>query len=1076
MDLDAQQASQAVPRFASFRPIGLPTPTFTPDENSRSGKRSTSNHHRERSEKPHRQSHQQNVSSRNSDLIEDFTSASKQQSVEYDEPSGFFAIDLKGDPQNLDYGSSYGTTSYSLTGHNIPLGLKTVAHGTTPSGKGKESISKQLLKSLGQERAQCFIVGSITNLPEDEGADFVSLQPQKASKQSSHLTEKHMPPRNLDKRFQHAIEDRLRLNVEDGCSSDPASSEDDTTRLPTLGESLRQCKAALLNKVEQDPKDWRSWLTLVELQNESDGFLHVSSKARQTNAERRSLAEVNLSIYEKALKSVIDPRGRERLHLGMMSEAHAVWERSKVFSKWRMILQEHPSSHWIWKKYLDFYQSNVPSFSLDETRKHFLQCIQDVHEFVGPNQPLHSDSYIVQLYILLRLTVLLREAGYVELATATWQALLEFEFCKPSSFRCTAENFKDTLHERSLVAFEQFWNSEIPRIGELNAKGWLNFDERTEEEPSPPAVGAPLQKGGVGMNRWADAERKAGKCSDTPGRSIDGSGDDPYSVVLFSDIKPALIDSSSFPDHHTLLAAFLSFCHLPPHKNDPTNLTDPWYNDQYLRNEMLKDGAILKRFGLVSAGNLAYDDGSPDINKAAHSVPCPSLSTPFANPLAKHLISPDTLFSPPDEWFSSFGSDPWSHVSVAKDFVLVTLRTLVKQGIGGEDLAEYLLAFELRVSPRTVSKSAKHLLKKNPSSLRLYNAYALIQNQLGEAEMANTVFATAIRMSATSDGMARHDMVLLWRSRICILLNTGQTTFALEQLLKFGLEESSGAVSEGSGKASNIGSTTARLRLRNALTAGRDLMLSLSLATLAVYYSELLVILDYLANDTVLQAVENPFRENLHSLTKNAASSDRNAEALFRQSFAKLLYTHITHKRPYSPSTFRSFLAESITAFPHNTIFLSLYAWNESRFRIDDRVRGIMREVVFTTKNHTCAENREPTDNIIPQVFAIYIDLSRGVAHGSNYNAVRGTFERALQNEGAAHSATLWKLYLLFEFASGDMKRATGVFYRAVRACPWVKELFLLAFEYLGDVMGDRELRGVYTMMVERELRIRVAV
>ncbi|KAL9010726.1 MAG: hypothetical protein Q9173_004368 [Seirophora scorigena] len=1075
MDFDAQQASQGVPRFASFRPIGFPTPTLRPDENSRSEKRSTSNHYRERSEKSHRQSHQQHLSSLNSDFVEDFSSASKQQSVKYDEPSAFFAIDLKGDPQNLDYGSSYGTTSYSLTAHNIALGLKTVAHRTTPSGKGKESISKQTLKSLRQERVQHFTVGSITNLPEDEGADFVSLQPLKASKQPSHLTENHTPPRNLDKRDQHAIEDRLRLNVEDGCSSDPASSEDDTARLPTLGERLRQRKAALLNKVEQDPRDWRSWLTFVELQNESDGFLHVSSKARPTNAERRSNAEVNLSIYEKALKSVIDPRGRERLHLGMMSEARAVWERSKVFSKWRMILQEHPSSLRIWKKYLDFYQSNLPSFSLDETRKHFLQCIQDVHEFVGPNQPLHSDSYTVQLYILLRLTVLLREAGYVELATATWQGLLEFEFCKPSSFRCTAEQFKDTLHERSLVAFEQFWNSEVPRIGELNARGWLNFDERTQEEPSPPAV-APLQKGGVAMKWWADAERKAGSCFDTPSRSIDGSDDDPYSVVLFSDIKPALIDTSSFPDHHTLLAAFLSFCHLPPHKNDPTNLTDPWHSDQYLRNEMLYDGVILKRFGLISAGNVAYDDGHPDISKAAHSIPCPSLSTPFATPLTKHLISPDTLFSAPGEWFSSFGPDPWSHVPVAKDFVLVTLKTLVKQGIGGEDLAEYLLAFELRVSPRTVSKSAKYLLKKNPSSLRLYNAYALIQNQLGEAEMANTVFATAIRMSATSDGMARHDMVLLWRSRIFILLNTGQATFALEQLLNFGLDESSGAVSEGSGNASNIGSTTAPLRLRNALTAGRDLMLSLSLSTLAVYYSELLVILDYLVNDTILQAVENTFRENLHSLTKNAAPSDRNPEALFRQSFARLLYTHITLKRPYSPSTFRSFLAESITAFPHNTIFLSLYAWNESRFRIDDRVRRIMREVVSTTKNHTREGDREPTDTIIPQAFAIYTDLNRGVAHGSNYNAVRGTFERALQSEGAAHSATLWKLYLLFEFASGDMKRATGVFYRAVRACPWVKELFLLAFEYLGGVMGDRELRGLYTMMVERELRIRVVV
>ena len=54
--------------------------------------------------------------------------------------------------------------------------------------------------------------------------------------------------------------------------------------------------------------------------------------------------------------------------------------------------------------------------------------------------------------------------------------------------------------------------------------------------------------------------------------------------------------------------------------------------------------------------------------------------------------------------------------------------------------------------------------------------------------------------------------------------------------------------------------------------------------------------------------------------------------------------------------------------------------------------------------------------------------------------------------------------------------RAKAVYWRAVRACPWVKELYLLAFEYLREGMGEDELRGVYGMMEDKGLRLHVAL
>ena len=66
----------------------------------------------------------------------------------------------------------------------------------------------------------------------------------------------------------------------------------------------------------------------------------------------------------------------------------------------------------------------------------------------------------------------------------------------------------------------------------------------------------------------------------------------------------------------------------------------------------------------------------------------------------------------------------------------------------------------------------------------------------------------------------------------------------------------------------------------------------------------------------------------------------------------------------------------------------------------------------------------------------------------------------------------------MFECERGGGRRAaTTVLYRGVKACPWVKELYLLPFEYLREgegAMSEKDLRGWYEMLVEKELRVHV--
>ncbi|KAI4176573.1 MAG: hypothetical protein LQ343_000864 [Gyalolechia ehrenbergii] len=1089
MDPGGQQGSKAIPRFASFRSEVLPTPSPEPTEGTDANGPRSSNHHRNSVRKHRRHANKRPSPSIASGHGSDPLLESKQQYERLENSPTTFTLDVKGDFRNLHYGSNYGVPSYPRAPTRVALGSKSsvasIAHRTTSADQGKRTISKQIIPELRRQTSKRVKAGS--NSDQDDGRpDFIPLQrPKLVKRNQKRWTNGHTSFRNMGSPTHWLIdgESQSTPNSDEDTENftDESGSERESPGVSVLDEHLQWKRAALSSKVEQDPANWQSWVELVELQDEMDGFLLDSSQVRLSNAERQSNAEIVLSICNKALRSVVDPEGRERLYLCQMSKVPQVWERGKVLSRWQPILQEHPSSHRLWTKFLDFNQSTFSGFSLEETRKQYLGCLdmlQAARERSHSEPAQQSEIFSSQVYILLRLTLMLREAGYAEMGVAMWQALLEYQFNKLQQTRHTSQQAaaKSTYHE-STLAFQQFWNSETPRIGEPNAKGWLKFNENDFEYEQLSEIAEVLsQAEGITLRSWSETEREVASTSRTPRRSIDKSSDDPFRVAFFWDVRSALIESPTPSDTTTMLSAFLCFCHLPPYLDSSNLHIKPWYSDQFVRNEVLYDQSMSAAFSQRGSGSMSpnlanFEDSVPDAN-----VSNSSSAAPFVFPLTEHQISSDTLFSTSRGWFSAFGAGFQSAWPIPKEFALQTLKFLVDHGIGGDDLAEYLLALELQVSPATVKKSAKSLLKTRPSSLRLYNAYALVQGQLGKREEAKTVIETAIRMSTTLDDSARRDVILLWRSRMWQHLSDGETSIALGLLLRFEPGSDSEGRTNDEDKTLDATSATPRLRLRKALSAGRDHMLSLGFATHAVCYAELLVVLEYLQDATSLQAAQGSFRANLDILTKYTLSN-RTSEALFRQSFARLLYTHIIHKRPFSPATIRSFLTESITAFPQNTIFLSLYAWNESRFRIDDRVRGIMRDVVFGHRHHhRPASDDAASNSIIPHFFAVHTDLHRGIAHGSNQNAIRGSFERTIRSEDAAHSASLWKLYFLFEYENGEMKRTRDLFYRAVRACPWVKEVYMLAFDYLAEVMSEEELRGVYEMMLEKELRIHVAL
>eukprot|EP00842_Homolaphlyctis_polyrhiza_P001995 jgi/Hompol1/2797/HPOL_006163-RA len=74
------------------------------------------------------------------------------------------------------------------------------------------------------------------------------------------------------------------------------------------------------------------------------------------------------------------------------------------------------------------------------------------------------------------------------------------------------------------------------------------------------------------------------------------------------------------------------------------------------------------------------------------------------------------------------------------------------------------------------------------------------------------------------------------------------------------------------------------------------------------------------------------------------------------------------------------------------------------------------------------------------------------------------------------YSTSIWYLAIQFEARVGELARGKSLFYRAISECPWAKDLYLLAFDTLAACFAEDELRELYAIMEDKEIRIRAPV
>jgi hypothetical protein len=452
-----------------------------------------------------------------------------------------------------------------------------------------------------------------------------------------------------------------------------------------------------------------------------------------TRDESKALADIKLSMYQKALSHVRSSEYRERILVGLMREGGRVWSSQKLAKEWSDITTQNPESFALWKARMDFELGNISTFSYEAIKERFiirLRFLQD--KLLEQPEPGITRRDIVEqaVYVFLRLTRFLHAAGFTDLAVGAWQAMLELHFARPGSGSMTKEQAMSDLG--------QFWESEVPRLGEKGATGWRKFAENASSV-DPPDGKQPgsrtLPATRDAYKAWAATEKQQVLEARMPARTVDeGIEEDPYRVVMFGDLEELLLH---FPDHQDrnfrsqFLDAFLLFCGLPPAFGGSTLLRSA-LNDPCIYDGSKDFDVMIKQPSEATAAMERHKEPPRFRQDGSHMV----LSSDV-------LVSGGNWFSYLPSWVRLY---PEHDEPVERSYVLTTLSQLVRLH-GVEMLGEYYLALEWLNNPSDVKKTAKSVLRQYPSKSSLYNIYALIEWANGNNEAAQKVMTAATSQS-----------------------------------------------------------------------------------------------------------------------------------------------------------------------------------------------------------------------------------------------------------------------------------------------------------------------------------------
>ncbi|KAL2410637.1 hypothetical protein ABEF94_004301, partial [Exophiala dermatitidis] len=593
--------------------------------------------------------------------------------------NALYVEDRRGDRQNLAYGAldRYAVPRYRASGGGVLLGLDR-RYRIISRSETRCEIENVEIDSSRRTRKQSLLSTVVSEDP-------APLKPKQSSE--SDLQKDFLELDDGHSRKRRRITDRPGPQLSDTDGESSVSSESDAEDLDHDAfeafkkDPVHQRHVELSRATVENPQDPEVWLAFIDYQQTY--FSHESG-LRISSTSGRSLIDLKISLYEQALSHVKDAKGRQTLMLGMIQEASKIWDAEKQASQWRKFLHKD-SSFELWVLYLNFVQSNQVRFTFESCLDLYRTCLKNFQSY---EQGRWRDMCCV--YLVLRCTLLFWQCGLTEEAIGIWQALLEYNFFRPEK----------PTSEELIESFQQFWESEVARIGDEGATGWNSMSSADLEANADRKV-FEIPSGDIAA--WANAENDLDRCAAMPARSLDDVDEaDPYRVLLFSDIKDFLFATDTPEGSWLLQDAFLLFVGLPP----LSDLPEPrqWRGDPFIYTQLHAAAnwslSVMSKQDTFNLADVLCETGP--------SLPMNALST--SRTVTRYCLH----------------------------FVRRCLLQLAIVAYGGgtdESLPVFAISLESRIDPKAARKQAKAILKRI-DNLSLYNAYAILEFEAGNFDSA----------------------------------------------------------------------------------------------------------------------------------------------------------------------------------------------------------------------------------------------------------------------------------------------------------------------------------------------------
>ncbi|KAJ7654952.1 NRDE-2, necessary for RNA interference-domain-containing protein [Mycena polygramma] len=911
----------------------------------------------------------------------DIPKAAKSKDRPVDEPSRsdstsrFFYSDRKGDSLNIQYGGLNAREVPKYRTGRVVLGLSPsfstfrTAYGIevgVPAKRKTPSLtdaSSRALLSRAPTRSLVNATASSSKYEERDG--FLRL-----------------PSRTVHEQSYRSIEDTKdnsdSESESDGGESDMGdSSEEDTPN------SHQATMRSINERLAADPSV-SNWLSLL-----SHTLLTVPTTSKNSTSAR---SEISLSILSRAVAA---------------NAGEEVWHESKLRAEWEDALRKVDGVD-IWMEWLEWRirKGNNGISAVVEDAKRALAAVQ-------------ADE-VGKVRLFWRLAVAFQNTGFGERATALFQAQAELTFQIPQAL------YGLPLPSR-LDSLEEFWESEHPRLGEVGAKGWDSWysSGRPSAPPSPPPSQpnpAPIEDFDP-YRKFGFSESLADRAQILPRRSTDSEVDsDPYSSILFSDIRDLLLDLSSPNAKDIFRYAWLTVLglHLPGFravsqlrlKSAPdasvysddrwchTYLTRPAYLDAIFPKGITEQNRELTQEREYTSGlqNLISSWGWGTVN---------ALGVPSSDGKFRTLWNKQDL----DGVDGTFVKNVFDQLRLGNDDVHWDV---------------FSLAFAAASSIKSALKLSRTFLSMTPDSLFHWAAHARLEQLRNRLDDARKVYENVL---STPSPAARPGIGQLWWDWVELEWLAGNADAALKLVLRSAGVEGSGGV--------------VLLRAKRNLDDNVDAATDGQAREPWVKLRALMELLTSTGPEHALRIFDNQL------LREKAGST----------SHERLILGIL--RNPTPPAILRERVEKAVAVYPSNSVLLGLFLDGEKGQGVRGKVRALLGEGGGVEKGVL---------RRIEEVWMAGWDKSRWEAE---VERTRSGLTAAVDSERTRQSAILWRIFIEFEIRAGQLNRAKKMLFRAIGDCPLVKELYLVAFGPLRSVFSAQELNGIADTMAERELRLR---